>query len=802
MNRSAAAENRPLTGGLFPPAALVYLAGVSCTQFVSKLPDLNDLLLMTTALAVFGIAYKKYQRQFFLLLFFIAGLVSATWQGQATLDQRLPDSLAGQSVIIQGIVASISEKIRGGVRFEMEVAELSGERLPADAMNWRGRLRLNWYATEVVPQPGQVWRFMAKLRPPRGMVNPGAFDYEGWLFSHGIHGTGYVLPQELSPLLVTESPWRFPVQRARDYLLTRLQEATAGLPNAGILAALAVGNQSSIKPAQWKIISATGTNHLLAISGLHIGLVGGFCYFLFQWLWRRSALLCRVLPAPIAAALLAMLPVLAYVALSGFAVPARRATIMFVVPVLVLLFRGKLEPGRMLSVALFLVLLIDPISILQAGFWLSFGAVGLILWAMTGGVKRSGYWWWGKIQIWIGLGLIPLLLLLYQKAPLLGIPANLVAVPAVSLLVVPITLVGTLMLPISSQLASSCFMVADFLMDILWWFLAWLAGFSNSWSLVAAPPVWAVIMGAIGLALLLAPRGLPARWLGLAWCLPLFFYTPEGPQRGQFEFTLLDVGQGLCAVVRTSDSWLVFDTGAAWSERFSAAQGILLPYLRSRGAKRIDSLILSHADQDHIGEYKMLVEEMAPMNLWSGTPELLDSPSTATPAFDPCEKGVAWERDGVKFAFLNLGEADLAQDRNREQKNNRSCVLRVEGHSMSLLLTGDIEKAAEQALLQQHEEQLDVDVLVVPHHGSRTSSSWPFLDRVSPKLALISSGYLNRFHHPAADVVARYRQIDSQVMNTAETGAIQILTQTGREPLVSSWRDRSNPYWRHRLTGQ
>lgn len=775
-----------------PAGAMFFVAGILVMQAVPELPPLVWPILALLTMVGASIRWKSFSRPCRLLALLAFGMVVTIWQAIPMQQRQIPPALAGKDVIVQGIVATIGQQFAGGKRFELEVVSLPDSPLTEAERNWRGRLRLSWYDQRIDPKPGQVWRFMVRLKPAHGTVNPGAFDYERWLFSAGINGSGYVRDRDLQPHLLADQPWRYPVQRARARLLEKLTVALADTPTAGLLVALAVGDVSAIEAHQWRVISATGTNHLLAISGLQIGLVGGLAYLLFHRLWRSSATLCGLLPAPLAAALLALAPVIIYSALAGFSVPVRRALIMFLVPVLVLLGRGRWEPLRLLSVAVFLVALLDPMAVTQAGFWLSFGAVGLILWALSGGFRKRNRWWqWGRVQVWISIGLIPILLLLYQSAPLLGIPANLIAIPVINLLVVPLTLLGTLWLPLASGVGEFFLHLASLVLDQLWVGLVWLARYADTWNLVAAPPLWAATMGLAGILLLLAPPGMPARWLGVIWCLPLFFYRPPGPDPGQYELTLLDVGQGLSAVVRTTNNWLVFDTGPTWSERFSSAESILLPFLRSAGAKQLGALVLSHADADHIGSYDLVLERLPVQALWSGTPEQM--PQNSAAAFLPCSQGRSWQWDGVRFEFLTPGPEGRG-----EARNNRSCVLLVTGGSTTLLLTGDIEKDAELELLEKQADRLRADVLVVPHHGSRSSSSWSFVRKLSPRLALISSGYLNAFHHPAQEIVERYRSVGSRVLNTATSGALQVRSRAGQPPAVRAWREEEKRYWRHR----
>ncbi|HFD92230.1 MAG TPA: DNA internalization-related competence protein ComEC/Rec2, partial [Gammaproteobacteria bacterium] len=467
-----------------------------------------------------------------------------------------------------------------------------------------------------------------------------------------------------------------------------------------------------------------------------------------------------------AAALAALASATLYAALAGFSVPTRRALIMVAVAMGVVLLQLRWRRSDALVLALWGVLLWDPLSVMEAGFWLSFAAVAVILYAMGGQGERRRHWWRrGRLHGAVALGLAPLSLLFFQQQPLLAPVANLVAVPWVSLLVVPMVLAGALCLPWAPGTGQFLLQGGADLLALLWPVLEHLA----AWPAVRwqhAPPPWSAAVSIAGLGLLLAPRGLPGRWLGALWLLPLFFSLPPSPAPGSVRFTLLDVGQGLAAVLQTRHHVLVYDTGPRYSASFDAGGAVLVPFLRSQGVERVNLLIVGHGDNDHLGGARSLLREMPVERILSSVPSRLAGAR-------PCHAGQAWQWDGVSFRMLHPG-ADSELD-----GNDASCVLHVSTKGPGILLTGDIEKAAERALLRREGQWLRARLLVAPHHGSRTSSSEPFIDAVAPEHVLFPVGYRNRYRLPAEAVVARYRRLGARLWDSARHGAISVVLDAG-----------------------
>lgn len=704
-----------------------------------------------------------------------------TWGCAAPLLQSgVPPGLEGRDLWLEGVVSALPEAEAERVRFQFDSVALQRN---GTALTPPGRVLLSWYGTAPALRVGQRWRLQVRLRRPHGMANPGGFDYERWLFQRGIRATGYVRPHRA--VLLQPQAGQFPLQQLRQWLRGRLRSDLGQRPMAGIVTALALGDRQGIGRDQWRVFSATGTTHLIAISGLHIGIVAGLVLFLVRWGWGWSQRLTLWLPAPKAAAAAALMAATGYAALAGFSVPTQRALIMLAVALAALWWQRPLRPARTLALALLLVLLADPLAPLAPGFWLSYGAVALIVYGMGGRLAPAGWWWrWGRTQWLVALGLAPLLALWFQQVPLIAPVANLVAVPWVTLFTVPLTLLGTVasvVLPVAAPplLAAACHTL-----EILWWFLAHLAGLlPQRWG-AFAPPLWTLLPALVGLAWMLAPRGWPSRWLGVLWLLPALLARPPGPAPGEMWLTLLDVGQGLAAVVRTAGHTLVFDTGPRYSDQLDAGNAVIVPFLRSRGIREVDTLLVSHGDMDHIGGAASLLASMPVGHIITGVQRWrLPHPA------QPCHAGMAWHWDGVRFELLYPPPGgDGSGD------NDRSCVLKVSTAGGSVLLPGDIERPTEEELMRTVPERLRSTVLVAPHHGSNTSSTLPFVTAVAPRYVLFAVGYRNRYGFPSRRVAARYRAVGAQGLDTASGGATTLRFDDG-PPTVERYRQSSHHYW-------
>ena len=770
------------------------------------------------------------------LLTFSLGLCWASWNADRVISGKLDSALNRSRCIVQGSVEQVGQRTPKLVRFTILVTELDCGPSKTAANPKTSRLRLTWYLPTAEIRPGQRWRLNVRLKRPHGFANPGLFDYGRWLALRGIGATGYVMSSP-TPERLQEASWS--VDGIRDQLLLQLNRQLGDHPQSPIIAALALGDRSRIRDQQWQIIRDSGTSHLLAISGLHIGLVGAFCWWLGARLWRLQSRWLLRLPAPMVGALSGWAGAFGYALISGLAVPAQRALIMFTVIAIGGLMRRELINRRSYLLALVLVLIWQPMAVLQPGFWLSFGALLLIWWALLGRSRRpvevtspesvdggSGFSvfiqgfteqltaWAGwlvrltQIQFVLWLGLLPLGLLFFDQFSWVAMPANLVAIPVVTLLVLPLTLLGTLLMVIFQSLGGALLWLAAEVMDWLWLFLEWLvvsASFLQTmpWQVPAQSSLLVVFVALVGGFWLTAPRGFPARWLGIGCLLPILtlgsgFNLPFSTEaeQGHFSVQVVDVGQGLAVIVTTAHHTLVYDTGARFSERFDSGADLIRPLLRGQGRDQIDRLVISHGDSDHAGGLVGLLRSVSVKNLCSGTVEQLpvnNGWQVDWPKPVACASGGKWLWDGVQFEFLHQPHSETTTD------NDRSSVLRIGGKT-GLLLTGDISAAAEQRLINglagaDEPERLSAQVMLVPHHGSRHSSSHRFLKKVKPVLAIVSSGYANRFNHPHPLTVERYQVAGIELINTAVQGAI---TLNFNEIGLIGWqgyRSAAERYW-------
>jgi competence protein ComEC len=756
-------------------AAIAFLGGILVVQQLAALPSLVWALLLLPALLL-SLRHPRW----LLVVFFLGGFAWAIWRADLILQDRLPSALEGRDVVVEGVVAELPQATEYGSRFAFDVTAAN---VGGATVSVPHRIRLS-VGPDVAARAGELWRFTARLKRPHGLQNPGGFDYEAYLFRNRLRATGYARAAP-APTRLGEGGARYAIDRWRDRLGERMRAAIGDDSYGGLIVALANGDEGGITDKQWETLRRTGTLHLVAISGLHISLIAGVFYWLVRHLWSLPGVTVLRLPAQFAGAIGGLIAAAIYAALAGFVIPTQRALIMLGVAMGAVLLRRRPPPGLLLAAALLAVLVFDPFAVMAAGFWLSYAAVAIIIYVIHG-ERGAGALWRkaGYLQWAIAIGMVPLMLWLFQRVSFVAPLANLVAVPVFDTLVVPLTLLAALTLGTGWHgAAAALFQLDSLLLNGLWYGLAYLASFSWAQWVQHQPPVWTVVCGLVGAALLLAPRGWPARAIGVVWLLPMFLVRPPVPPPAAVWFTLLDVGQGLAAVVRTEHHALVFDTGARWSARSDAGRSVVVPYLRAVGIERIDTLLVSHGDNDHAGGAASVIDAVPVTRVLTGAPNV---------AGEACHAGRQWRWDGVDFIVLNPTGA-LAS------RNDASCVLRVRSRYGSILLPADIEAPAEHDLMQRQPAGLHADVLIAPHHGSRTSSSAEFIDAVHPAYVAFPIGYRNRYHHPHPAVVDRYRARGIGLYDTATGGAVEFrLSASG--VTVATYRARHRRYWHTQLS--
>ncbi|NMY16066.1 DNA internalization-related competence protein ComEC/Rec2 [Pseudomonas sp. WS 5019] len=736
---------------------LALALGLLSLRFLPALPP-GWLLAIAACVGLALLLSRLYPLGFFLL-----GLAWACSSAQSALDDRLAAQLDGRTLWLEGRVVGLPEVSEGVVRFLLEEAHSRRAELPQ-------RLRVAWYGGPTV-QGGERWRLAVNLKRPHGLVNPQRFDYEAWLLAQRIGATGTIKSGERLSSATGLGSWR-------DSLRQRLL-AVPAFERQGAIAALVLGDGSGLSTTDWRLLQHTGTVHLMVISGQHIALLAGFLYGLVALLAKLGAWPRRLPWLPCACAL-ALSGALLYGFLAGFEVPVRRACVMVA---LVLLWRMRfrhLGAWWPLLLALLVVLLLEPLASLQPGFWLSFSAVAILALVFGG---RLGVWgWWRgltRAQWTMAIGLLPMMLVLGLPVSSSGPLANLVAVPWVGLVVVPLALLGTLLLPVP-VVGEGLLWLAGGALYLLFELLSVIAAWLPAW-LPSNLPLWAWLLAAAGALLLLLPAGVPLRLPGLALLLPALLLPTQHLDDGRADVWVLDVGQGLAVLVRTREHSLLYDAGPRFGD-FDTGERIVLPSLRAMNLRRLDLMLLSHADNDHAGGAAAIKAGMPVARVISGEPQRLAEVLGA----EACESGRSWQWNDVTFRLWQWQRASSG--------NQRSCVLQVEARGERLLLTGDIDILAERALMQA-DFPLASRWLLAPHHGSRTSSSQAFIDAVGAQHVLITRSRHNAFGHPHPQVLARYQAAGVEVHDTALRGALHL--RLGEQ--VAPRGLRSEPrFWREK----
>lgn len=761
---------------------LSFAAGVLFLQLQPALPAMGWMGLLAFLPVVF------FRGKIFrLAAAFAVGFCWALGFAHSKLADRLAPELEGVDIEVVGVVSSLPAAGERSVRFTFEpeiVTQPAGAKLPR-------KILISWYRAALYEEsasiplravhPGERWRFTLRLRRPHGNYNPHGFDYEAWLLERGVGATGYVRPRASPLLLGTRNNFLDNIEKIRESVRDRFKRVLGETPASGILAALAVGDQRAIAAEEWRLFNRTGVTHLMSISGLHVTLISGLFAWLVSFLWRRSPFLMLRLPARKAGAAAAIAGALGYTLIAGFAVPAQR-TFWMVTVVAIALWSGRIaSPARTLAMALGVVLLADPWALFSAGFWLSFGAVALIFFVAGGAdsfVKQ-----WLRVQWAITVGLAPAALLLFSQVSIVGPLANAVAIPVVSAVITPLALLAAV-LPWDALLE-----LAAGLTQWLLQFLEWCASLPAALWQQHVPALWSVLLALMGALWLLAPRGVPWRATGLALMLPAVAMPPPAPAAGEAWIITLDVGQGLAVLVRTANRSLLYDAGPAFGADADSGERIIAPYLRAAGIRRLDAMIVTHNDIDHAGGAASVFENFEVAALLSplaaGHPLLGLAPETRR-----CAAGQRWDWDGIGFELLHPANGGVPA----KKTNDQSCVLKVSAGAHAMLLTGDIEKPAEAELLQRAPLSLPADVLLVPHHGSRSSSSLEFLAAVRPSIAVVPVGYRNRFSHPNAEVLGRYASMNIRVFRTDRDGALSV--RLSNESVdIKGERQQRRRYW-------
>lgn len=830
-----------------------WVAGCLLTHQLAVLP--NTLFCFLAGLFFLVLAFVARKLSFCVLILSAAcGLMMGVAWTACCASDRLADSLdpllEGYVTRVNFLVTSLSKVDPHGQQFDAKLIGGTTRLVPQNlVIHWSGRGASGTGANQRdTVMPGQVWRAALILKRPRSKINPHSFDSEAHLFSRGIRAIGTVRGH---PVLISDDPWSSThtlVQRIRHHIRAAMQRTIGVKRYAPVLIALAVGDQNGVSSDDWKLFNLAGITHLVSISGSHVTLMAALIAKLCLSLWKRAhwrgvPLSSRV-PAKTVAGCMAMVTAFLYCLLAGWGVPAQRTFFMLLVAWLAWTSRLRLSAHQVLSLAAFLVSWMDPWSVISTGFWLSFGAVW-VLW-MAGQSsgrdrrKQRGRWTGylfalgcaARLQWVISLSLVPILCWLFQQVSVASPLANAVAIPVVTLIVTPASLLlaGLSLVEPLSVISTALAWIAHTAFE---WMMVPVGTLATAkWALVEMPafPIAWLLVAVVGLTWSLQPNGVPARWAGWLWMSAALCWTPARPRSGEWRMLAFDIGQASSVLIMTARQAMLFDAGGR-SARSDDGERIVLPVLRSLGIRKLDVVVISHDDRDHVGGLRSILEGIPVQRLVGGLSTVVASDRVqnqlgihASLSRSICRKGMAWEMDQVRVEAMypdpvlplesssindpskTTGSSNLPGPhtagyspkshqqgkQKRTRRNHDSCVLRVSGRHHSVLLPGDITAREEMKLLVH--DKKSVDVVLAPHHGSDTSSSAPWVRAMGAKHVIFQSGWLNRFGHPSSQVLARWEGAGAKSWRTDQDGAIWVRSEAG-ELTVSSVRASRRRYW-------
>jgi competence protein ComEC len=830
---------------------------VTACWLVQQLPQLPARPI-AIAMLLAGLMLLWFGRFSLLIGTALSAFGWAALQANVALEQRLPESLDGTELVVIGVVEQMPQHFERGLRFRFLIERCvePGQPCPGQVA-----VRASWYSgglfgkgTQTVPQiePGQRWQLSLRLKRPHASLNPGLFDAELRALQERVAAVAYVRkarPGYPNQLLQsgTPSPLHL-VERLRMLLRDRMRAALSSLSpqTSGVLVALVIGDQTAISAPWWELFNRTGIGHLMSISGLHITMLAALAGGLAGRLWRSARLaawmnpypLPALVPAPQARWLVGVLAAFGYSLLAGWGIPAQRTCWMLAVAGVAVATGRARNASSVINAAAAVVCLMDPWAPMAAGFWLSFAAVSSIIWYASRSVARdarqihagarglnpgdgepsetrqqgrfaaiAGRWRYRlgsllleavRTQFAATVVLLPLGVLFFASVSLVSPIANALAIPLVSALITPLAMAGAALTLVNEWGGGLILNLAGLLTDALLASLAWLDRGGGAALAVALPSPTVFLLATVSCACLLAPIPLRGKTVSAIGLLPLLFSPPVSVHPDELILTALDVGQGTAVLVETAGRRLLYDTGPPLGVDVDAGSRIIVPYLRARGIRHLDAMVVSHLDSDHSSGALSVLRNMRVDWVASSLPQSHPIVS-ASRQHHHCLRDEQWQWGATRFRWLHPDPEQL--DARHGSTNARSCVLRIDNPGGAVLLVGDIEARQERAMLAREEPaQLRAKVLLAPHHGSKTSSTPEFLAAVDPAIAIFQIGFRNRYRHPHPTVLSRYRNLRVQILRSDQHAAIRVRMRKGVDPQVTLMRTQERRYWRIQVT--
>lgn len=751
--------------------ALPMLLGTCPIVWLKDLPTRNYTIWFVPILivSVFVLKQKPLQNILIFLTVIIVSYNLSLHFCSNILRWSLDETIEDKPVLVVGRIKSL---VQGG-RFIFDVSSIDNNTV-------KTVLLLNWYRDNNKIKPDEKWQLLVKLRRPHESLNAGGLDKEKWYFIKGIRAKGVIIKSQYNKKLQEQRVKLISLRNHFSEIVNKLQLHQFHM---GIIPALVIGDQTKLTNQEKEVFRKTGTAHLMAISGLHVGLIASFFYCLTHLMFRFYPWIYLQIPKQKIASLLAFSGAFFYSGLAGFSYSTERALIMLACILLQHWLSWKPSYLDSVSMALVIILLLSPVAILDTGFWLSFSAVATLGYALVYQENRSSLWWkWGRAQWACSVGLLPITAWYFKQISLMSFFANLIAIPFVSFITVPISFIGILVCLINFPVGKIILSLNLELFNFLFKLLSFMSNLTYSSYTISVPNLYILFLSMIASILILTSRTISLKLLGCLFMFPLFIYQLPSPKFGDAKITQLDVGQGLATIIQTAKHTLVYDTGPHYGKYADAGAMVALPYLKYNRIKKIDKLIVSHGDSDHMGGAMSILKE------FPGTP-LLTSATHKFKNFNPilCHVGQSWVWDGVRFEILY-------PEKNAPYKANASsCVVKVSTKKYSALFTGDIPKKVEKQLIVSNSAKLQSNILIVPHHGSKTSSSLEFIQQVKPSVALFSYGYRNRYRHPASSVIDRYLSLGITNENSVDSGEIDVYLSD--RIAVQSYRKQNKHIW-------